>query len=56
MHSDPAAYIIFAALLGACIGFFGCSLFASRAINRRQIDSYRRGKAHGIAAARKPRI
>ena len=40
MQHDPAPYIIFAALLGAMIGFFGCALFASRRIKEDTRDAY----------------
>lgn len=43
MQHDPAPYIIFAALLGAMIGFFGCALFASRRIKEDTRDAYWEG-------------
>ena len=40
---DPTAYIIFAAMLGGAIGFFGCALFASRTITRIRRQTYQDG-------------
>jgi hypothetical protein len=38
-------YIIFAAILGGCIGFFGCGIFASHAIKRANLEGYKEGLA-----------
>lgn len=43
MNTDPTAYIIAAAIVGSVIGFFGCALFASRAIRKTEEESYRDG-------------
>lgn len=43
MHTDPAPYIIAAAILGGCIGFFGCALYASRRITDAARDAYWEG-------------
>lgn len=51
MTTDPMPYIIFAALLGAAIGFFGCALFASGKIRRANLEGYK----EGIAFAKKER-
>lgn len=45
MNSDPMPYIIFAAILGGCIGFFGCGIFASHAIKRANLEGYKEGLA-----------
>jgi hypothetical protein len=41
MTTDPAPYIIFAAALGASIGFFGCAIFASKAIKRANLQGWK---------------
>jgi hypothetical protein len=46
MTTDPAVYIIAAAILGACIGFFGCALFASSQIRRANRDGYAEALRH----------
>lgn len=43
--SDPGAWILFAALVGACIGFFGCALFASRNLRKAARGGWREGYA-----------
>jgi len=45
MTPDPFAYIIFATLLGGCIGFFGCALIVSRQIRRIETKSFEDGYA-----------
>jgi len=46
MQSDPMPYIIFAAVLGACIGFFGCGIFASDKIKRANLQGFKEGMNH----------
>jgi hypothetical protein len=43
MTTDPAPWIIFAALLGAMIGFFGCAIIVSRRIREAERESYWEG-------------
>lgn len=45
MNSDPAAWIVFASLLGGAIGFYGCALFASRRIREERRTMWREGYA-----------
>lgn len=40
MTQDPTAYILFAALLGGAIGFFGSALLTSGSIRKAQRDAY----------------
>lgn len=47
MTTDPAAYIIGAAIVGACIGFFGCALYASNKIRRANLEGYKEGLRAG---------
>lgn len=47
MKTDPTYYILFAAMLGAAIGFFGCALYASRIIKRSNLEGYKEGLAAG---------
>lgn len=41
--SDPAAWILFATLVGASVGFFCTALFAGRRIREERADSYWEG-------------
>lgn len=50
MHTDPMPYIIFAGLLGAAIGFFGCGIFASHKIRRANFEGYKEGLNAGKRA------
>lgn len=50
MITDPAPYIIFAGLLGAAIGFFGCGIFASNKIRRANFEGYKEGLDAGKRA------
>lgn len=43
MINDPTIFILAAALIGACIGFFGCSIFASSRIRSIEDDSFQAG-------------
>lgn len=54
MHSDPMPYILFAALLGAAIGFFGCALFASNKIRRANLAGFREGLDHARRSSSQP--
>lgn len=47
MKTDPTYYILFAAVLGACIGFFGCGIYASTKIRRANLEGYKEGLAAG---------
>jgi hypothetical protein len=55
-NNDPTAWILFAALLGACIGFFGCAIFASSKMRRANFEGYKEGLAAGERSARKARL
>jgi hypothetical protein len=41
--SDPAAWIVFATLVGAAVGFFCTALFAGRRIREERAESYWEG-------------
>lgn len=43
--SDPFFFILFAAILGGCIGFFAASIFAARTVRDLRSDSFRDGYA-----------
>lgn len=43
--TDPAAWILFAAILGGCLGFFACALFVSHGLRRASRSSWREGYA-----------
>lgn len=43
MHSDPTAYIIAAAVLGASIGFYAAALMASHTVRRANIEGWKEG-------------
>ena len=43
MTTDPMPYILFAGILGTCIGFFGCGLYASNKIKRANLEGYKEG-------------
>lgn len=45
MHSDPTAYILAAAIVGAAIGFIGCALFVARRIQEARDESWHDGYA-----------
>lgn len=47
MITDPMPYIVFAGILGACIGFFGCGIYASSKIRRANFEGYKEGLAAG---------
>ncbi len=47
MQTDPMPYILFAAVLGAAIGFIGCALYASDKIKRANLEGYKEGLAAG---------
>jgi hypothetical protein len=43
MTTDPAPYILAAAIIGSMIGFFGCALLVSRRIREAERESYWEG-------------
>lgn len=43
--SDPGAWIFFAAIVGAAIGFFACALFASYNLRKASRSGWREGYA-----------
>lgn len=45
MTTDPLTYILFAALVGGGIGFFGACILTSRAIKEARITYWRDGYA-----------
>jgi hypothetical protein len=45
-HEDPAVYIMAAALLSGCIGFFGCALMNARTVRNAHKDAWREASAH----------
>jgi hypothetical protein len=45
MSADPAAWIVFASVLSASIGFYGCALFASKRIREERRANWREGYA-----------
>lgn len=47
MTTDPMPWIIFAAMLGAAIGFFGCAIYASNKIKRANLEGYKEGLRAG---------
>ena len=40
MHTDPIAYVIFAALVSGCLGFFACALLVSRRLREHRDENY----------------
>lgn len=40
---DPTIWIMGASMVSACIGFYGCALFASRRIREERRQSWREG-------------
>lgn len=45
MHIDPIAYILGAAILSGCLGFFGCALMVSRQLRDHRDANYWDGYA-----------
>ena len=43
MTSDPGVWILFAGMVGGCVGFFACALFASRRIREERRQNWREG-------------
>lgn len=41
--ADPIAWILGASMLGACLGFWACALFASRRIREERRENWREG-------------
>lgn len=45
MHTDPALYIIFAAIVSGILGFFACALLVSRRLRDHFDENYWNGYA-----------
>ena len=56
MTNDPTPWILFAAILGACIRFLPCAIIASSKLRRANFEGYKEGLAAGERIARKARL
>lgn len=54
--SDPIYWILFAGLVGASIGFFGCGIYASNKIRRANFEGYKEGLAAGERKAHQAKL